>query len=94
MSAYIVDRIQVRDAEENTWLAVEADHEDHDGNTAYEISMGNLNDGKTIYATLRTSVLADLAIKMLELVHGSGNVRVTIQAAPWRDTVSVAAPKL
>lgn len=94
MSGYLVERVQVRDAENRTWLGIEADHADADGNHAFELSMGEEEGTTPIRLHLRPSHLADLGIKLLELVHGAGNVRVTIQRANWSDTMSVAAPKL
>lgn len=94
MSGYIVDRVQVRDPENHTWLGVESDHSDMDGDAAYEVSMGDMDGSIPYLMHLRPSQLADLGIKLLELVHGAGNVRVTIQRASWGETTSVAAPKL
>lgn len=94
MSGYLVDRVQIRDPENHTWLGIESDHADNDGNPAYEVSMGD-SDGSIPYLLhLRPSQLADLGIKLLEMVHGAGNVRVTIQRAGWGEATSVAAPKL
>lgn len=94
MSSYLVDRVQVRDPENHSWLGIESDHSDNDGNAAYEISMGDMEGSLPYQMHIRPSQLADLGIKLLELVHGVGNVRVTIQRAAWGDSVSVAAPKL
>ena len=80
MSAYIVERIQVRDAENHTWLGVEADHEDADGEVAYEISMGDSEGSFPYIMHLKPARLADIGMALLELVHGKGNVRVSVQS--------------
>jgi hypothetical protein len=91
MSGYIVDRVQVRDPENHTWLGIESDHSDTDGDAAYEVSMGDMDGSIPYIMHLRPSHLADLGIKLLELVHGAGNIRVTVQRAgiPATETIKL-----